>query len=82
MRLAAEALGAEFDIEIVEMHHRDKVDAPSGTALMLGEAAAEGRGIELKSHSERGRDGVTGARAAARSASPRCAAARWSATTA
>lgn len=62
VRLAAEALGEEFDIEIVEMHHRNKVDAPSGTALMLGEAAAEGRGIELKTHSERGRDGLTGAR--------------------
>ncbi len=44
------------------MHHRMKVDAPSGTALMLGEAAAKGRAIELKSHSERGRDGLTGAR--------------------
>jgi len=62
VRLAAEALGEEFDIEIVEMHHRNKVDAPSGTALMLGEAAAEGRGIELKANSERGRDGLTGAR--------------------
>ena len=65
------------------MHHRMKVDAPSGTALMLGEAAADGRGIALKSHSARGRDGVTGARQArATSASPRCAAAPWSATTA
>jgi 4-hydroxy-tetrahydrodipicolinate reductase len=62
VRLAAKALGPEFDIEIVETHHRMKVDAPSGTALMLGEAAAEGRGIELKSHSARGRDGITGAR--------------------
>ena len=62
VRLAAEALGEEFDIEIVEMHHRNKVDAPSGTALMLGEAVASGRGIELKANSERGRDGVTGAR--------------------
>ena len=44
-RRAASALGPEFDIEIVEMHHRMKVDAPSGTALMLGEAAAEGRGV-------------------------------------
>jgi 4-hydroxy-tetrahydrodipicolinate reductase len=63
VRLAAEALGEEFDIEIVEMHHRNKVDAPSGTALLLGEAAASGRGIDLKAHSERGRDGLTGARA-------------------
>jgi 4-hydroxy-tetrahydrodipicolinate reductase len=62
VRLAAKALGEEFDVEIVEMHHRMKIDAPSGTALMLGEAAAEGRGIELAAHSARGRDGVTGAR--------------------
>ena len=45
------------------MHHRHKIDAPSGTALLLGEAAAEGRGISLGNHSERGRDGLTGARA-------------------
>ncbi len=63
VRQAAQALGEEFDIEIVEMHHRMKVDAPSGTALLLGEAAAQGRGIELKTHAERGRDGLTGARA-------------------
>jgi len=62
VRSAARALGAEFDIEILEMHHRMKVDAPSGTALLLGEAAAEGRGIDLAGHSARGRDGVTGAR--------------------
>jgi 4-hydroxy-tetrahydrodipicolinate reductase len=62
VRLAAKALGEEFDVEIFEMHHRMKVDAPSGTALLLGEAAAQGRGIELKSHSARGRDGITGAR--------------------
>ncbi len=60
---AATRLGDDWDIEIVEAHHRMKVDAPSGTAIMLGEAAAAGRGIELASHSERGRDGVTGARA-------------------
>lgn len=59
----AAALDAEFDIEIVEKHHRHKVDAPSGTALMLGEAAAAGRGVELDAVSERGRDGITGARA-------------------
>lgn len=59
----AAALGDGFDIEIVERHHRHKVDAPSGAALMLGEAAAEGRGIALDAHSERGRDGITGARA-------------------
>jgi 4-hydroxy-tetrahydrodipicolinate reductase len=63
VREAANRLGDEWDIEIVEMHHRMKVDAPSGTALVLGEAAAEGRGIDLSSHSERGRDGHTGARA-------------------
>jgi 4-hydroxy-tetrahydrodipicolinate reductase len=61
-RRAARALGEDFDIEIVEMHHRMKVDAPSGTALLLGEAAAEGRGIDLATHSARGRDGITGAR--------------------
>ena len=58
----AAQLGDEWDIEIVEMHHRHKVDAPSGTALLLGEAAAKGRGIDLKTNSERGRDGITGAR--------------------
>jgi 4-hydroxy-tetrahydrodipicolinate reductase len=61
-RRAASALGPDFDIEIVEMHHRMKVDAPSGTALLLGGAAAQGRGVSLKSHSARGRDGLTGAR--------------------
>lgn len=60
---AARRLDEDWDIEIVEMHHRHKVDAPSGTALMLGEAAAQGRGIVLADHSERGRDGITGARA-------------------
>lgn len=60
---AAARLGDDWDIEIVEMHHRMKVDAPSGTALLLGEAAARGRGIDLARHSERGRDGITGARA-------------------
>lgn len=61
---AAAGLSDEWDIEIVEMHHRHKVDAPSGTALLLGEAAARGRGIALADHSERGRDGITGARQA------------------
>ncbi|GLS98755.1 4-hydroxy-tetrahydrodipicolinate reductase [Sphingobium jiangsuense] len=60
---AARRLDDDWDIEIVEMHHRHKVDAPSGTALLLGEAAAKGRGIALADHSERGRDGITGARA-------------------
>jgi 4-hydroxy-tetrahydrodipicolinate reductase len=58
----ARALDPSFDIEIVEMHHRHKVDAPSGTALALGRAAAEGRGVELDAVAERGRDGQTGAR--------------------
>lgn len=58
----AAALDADFDIEVVEAHHRHKVDAPSGTALMLGEAAAQGRGVSLTDVSDRGRDGITGAR--------------------
>lgn len=58
----ARVLGPEFDIEIVELHHRHKRDAPSGTALMLGEAAASGREISLKDHSARARDGDTGPR--------------------
>ncbi len=60
---AARALGPDWDVEIVEMHHRDKVDAPSGTALALGTAAARGRNIDLASHSERGRDGIGAPRA-------------------
>ena len=63
VREAAARLGPDWDIEIAELHHRHKVDAPSGTALLLGEAAAVGRGISLTRHSERGRDGHTGARA-------------------
>jgi 4-hydroxy-tetrahydrodipicolinate reductase len=62
VRRAAARLGPEFDIEIVEMHHRHKVDAPSGTALALGRAAAAGRGVGLDDVAVRGRDGVTGAR--------------------
>ena len=58
----SKALGEDFDIEIVEAHHGRKVDAPSGTALMLGEAAAEGRGQDLDAVADRGRDGITGAR--------------------
>ncbi len=61
---AAKALGPAWDAEIVEMHHRMKVDAPSGTALLLGEAAARGRGVTLSDHSARGRDGLTGPRKA------------------
>lgn len=62
VRQAAKALADDFDIEVLEMHHRAKVDAPSGTALLLGQAAAEGRGINLAQHSVRARDGHTGAR--------------------
>ena len=62
VRQAARALPADFDIEVFEAHHRRKVDAPSGTALMLGEAAAMGRGVDLAAVSERGRDGITGPR--------------------
>lgn len=60
----AAALGQDYDIEILEMHHRSKVDAPSGTALLLGEAAAAGRDISLAGKSVRARDGHTGARKA------------------
>src|SRR3954454_20319636 len=60
----AKTLDDEFDIEILEMHHNKKIDAPSGTALMFGRAAAEGRGVDLAKHSARGRDGETGARKA------------------
>ncbi|MFP4045211.1 MAG: 4-hydroxy-tetrahydrodipicolinate reductase [Rhodosalinus sp.] len=62
-RRVAAALDEDFDIEIVEAHHRHKVDAPSGTALMLGAAAAEGRGAILSEVADRGRDGMTGERA-------------------
>lgn len=62
VRQVAAALGEEFDIEIVEMHHRMKVDAPSGTAILFGEAAAEGRGVALADVRDSGRDGITGAR--------------------
>jgi dihydrodipicolinate reductase len=63
VKQAARALAAaDWDIEIMEMHHRHKVDAPSGTALLLGRAAADGRGIDLLENSVRVRDGHTGAR--------------------
>jgi 4-hydroxy-tetrahydrodipicolinate reductase len=62
VKKAASILGSEFDIEIVEMHHRMKVDAPSGTALMLGEAAAEGRAVSLETHAINHRHGMTGVR--------------------
>jgi len=63
VRQAAKALDPAWDIEILEMHHRHKIDAPSGTALLLGRAAAEGRGVDLDKVAARGRDGETGARA-------------------
>jgi 4-hydroxy-tetrahydrodipicolinate reductase len=63
---AAARLGEDWDVEIVEMHHRLKADAPSGTALLLGRAAARARGVELDSVSDRGRDGITGPRAPGR----------------
>lgn len=62
VKQAAAALDADWDVEVLEMHHRHKVDAPSGTALLLGEAAAEGRDISLADHADRGRDGHTGER--------------------
>ena len=61
-RQVAEALDEDYDIEIIEAHHNQKVDAPSGTALMLGRAAAEGRGVALDAVADRGRDGITGKR--------------------
>jgi len=60
----AAAMLADYDVEVLEMHHNRKVDAPSGTALMLGEAAAEGRNIALRDHAVRVRDGHTGPREA------------------
>ncbi len=62
VKKVAAALGDDFDIEVLEMHHKHKIDAPSGTALLLGQAAADGRKINLKDHSVRSRDGHTGAR--------------------
>jgi 4-hydroxy-tetrahydrodipicolinate reductase len=63
VRQAAERLGPDaWDIEVFEAHHKRKIDAPSGTALMLGRAAAKGRGVELDAIADRGRDGITGAR--------------------
>ncbi|MCX7323387.1 MAG: 4-hydroxy-tetrahydrodipicolinate reductase [Hyphomicrobiales bacterium] len=62
VRKAAAALGDDWDIEVLEMHHRMKIDAPSGTALLLGQAAAKGREVSLKDKKVAVRDGVTGAR--------------------
>jgi 4-hydroxy-tetrahydrodipicolinate reductase len=58
----AKRLGPDWDVEIIEMHHRGKVDAPSGTALALGHAVAAGRGVALEAVEQRGRDGITGPR--------------------
>jgi len=63
-RRVARTLDASFDVEILEMHHNQKVDAPSGTALLLGHAAAQGRGVDLKTHAAKAREGYTGARKA------------------
>ncbi len=63
-RRVAKTLNDDYDVEIIEMHHNKKIDAPSGTALMLGRAAAAGRGIDFNQHAVRGRDGITGARCA------------------
>jgi 4-hydroxy-tetrahydrodipicolinate reductase len=62
VKQVAKSLDEDFDIEILEMHHKAKIDAPSGTAYLLGQAAAEGRGINLEQRSVRARDGYTGAR--------------------
>ena len=62
VREAAARLGADWDVEILEMHHREKVDAPSGTALLLGNAVASGRGDSLADDSVAGRAGLTGRR--------------------
>src|ERR1700722_6655427 len=62
VKRGAQSLDEGFDIEILEMHHRAKIDAPSGTALLLGEAAAAGRRVALDQRAARGRDGITGAR--------------------
>ena len=79
VRQAAAQLGDAWDIEIIDMHHRHKVDAPSGTALLLGAAAAQGRGVDLDDAKESGRDGIGAPRAARPSVLPPCAAAPWSA---
>lgn len=62
VKQAAKALSADFDIEVLEMHHKAKVDAPSGTALLLGEAAADGRGLNLQEDGVFTRHGITGPR--------------------
>src|SRR6201988_5114935 len=62
VKRVAQSLDENFDIEILEMHHKAKIDAPSGTAFLLGEAAAAGRDVDLRARSARGRDGITGAR--------------------
>ena len=66
VKRVAQTLDENYDVEILEMHHNRKIDAPSGTALMFGRAAAAGRGVDLAQHSVRGRDGITGAARAGR----------------
>ncbi len=66
VRRAAAALDSAYDIEIIEAHHRHKKDAPSGTALRLAECAADGRGVDLRTHADYGRQGLTGERPAGR----------------
>jgi 4-hydroxy-tetrahydrodipicolinate reductase len=63
-RQVAAVLGEDYDIEVIEMHHRHKADAPSGTALALGRAAADGRAVALDDKAQRTRDGIVGARRA------------------
>jgi 4-hydroxy-tetrahydrodipicolinate reductase len=62
VKRVAQTLNEDYDVEILEMHHNKKIDAPSGTALMLGRAAAEGRGVDLAQRAVRGRDGMSGTR--------------------
>ncbi len=76
-RQAAQILGPDFDLEIVEVHHRLKKDAPSGTARRLAEILAEARGLDYDADARHGREGSSGRGARARSASTRCAAATW-----
>ena len=72
LEMAAKALNEGYDIEIIEAHHRHKIDAPSGTALQMGEVVAQALGRELSEVAVYGRQGVTGERAAMQSALPRC----------
>jgi hypothetical protein len=77
VKRVAKTLDDEFDIEIVEMHHNRKIDAPSGTALLLGRAAADGRGVDLGQRSVMAARAIPARASRATSALPPCAAARW-----